>query len=91
MIVSFKNQGLERFYLTGNTAGLAQKVTRQLLRIYLACLDSVYVEEDLHLPKTSLQFDGELWQWRTSCGIFYFKMEQLQVLELDFVVEEMDV
>lgn len=87
MIVGFKHKGLERFYLTGNMAGVLQ-APRHLLRLYLACLDSVFSEEDLLLPETNLSLlsDGR-WCWQTPCGVFYWQMQYLQMIDLDFVVE----
>ena len=49
MIKSFKHKGLQKFYETGNTAGI-QPVHRKKLRICLAALDTAITIKDMDLP-----------------------------------------
>jgi toxin HigB-1 len=49
MIKSFKHKGLQKFYETGNSAGI-QPSHQQKLRIQLVALDTATVIEDLDLP-----------------------------------------
>jgi len=49
MIKSFKHKGLQKFFKTGNTAGI-QPAHKQKLRIRLAALDTATKLEDLNLP-----------------------------------------
>lgn len=49
MVKSFKHKGLQRYFETGNTAGI-QPAHKQKLRIRLAALDTATVIEDMDLP-----------------------------------------
>jgi len=49
MIKSFKHKGLQKFYETGNTAGI-QPAQSQKLRIRLAALDTATILNDIDLP-----------------------------------------
>lgn len=49
MIKSFKHKGLQKFYETGNTAGI-QAAHKQKLRLRLAALDTATVLQDMDLP-----------------------------------------
>lgn len=49
MIKSFKHKGLQKFYETGNTAGI-QPAHSQKLRIRLAALDTATILNDIDLP-----------------------------------------
>ncbi|MFT4630733.1 MAG: proteic killer suppression protein [Dinoroseobacter sp.] len=49
MIKSFKNKGLEKFYLKGSSAGIQAKHSKKL-RFQLAALDSAQDIDDLELP-----------------------------------------
>jgi toxin HigB-1 len=49
MIKSFKHKGLERFYETGNMAGI-NPAHRQKLRMRLIALDTAVTIEDMDLP-----------------------------------------
>jgi toxin HigB-1 len=49
VIKSFKNQGLEKFYLKGSSVGAQAKHTKKL-RFQLAALDSATQIDDLDLP-----------------------------------------
>lgn len=48
MIISFKHKGLERFYLTGNTAGIQATHANKIRRI-LARLDSAKTPADMNI------------------------------------------
>jgi toxin HigB-1 len=49
MIKSFKHKGLQKFYETGNTAGI-QPVHFQKLRMRLTALDTATILNDIDLP-----------------------------------------
>lgn len=49
MIISFKHKGLERFYLTGNTAGIQNQHAPKIARI-LARLSSATTPSDMNIP-----------------------------------------
>lgn len=53
MILSFKHKGLEKFYLTGNTAGIQVQHSAKLRRI-LARLDSAKFPQDMNVPGWNL-------------------------------------
>lgn len=49
MITSFRHKGLQRFYETGNVAGI-QAGHQKRLRIQLAALDTAQVIDDMDIP-----------------------------------------
>ena len=49
MIISFKHKGLEKFFATGNVAGIQAHHAKRL-RLLLAALNTAEVIEDMHLP-----------------------------------------
>ncbi len=49
MIKSFKHKGLEKFYLSGISAGIQAKHSKKL-KFQLAALDSAHHVDDLDLP-----------------------------------------
>lgn len=49
MIKSFSHKGLEKFYLTGNTAKI-QPAHERRLRLILARLEVIHQPEDMKLP-----------------------------------------
>ena len=49
MIKSFKHKGLEKFFKTGNTAGI-QPTHKKKLRIRLTALDTATEIQDINLP-----------------------------------------
>ena len=49
MIKSFKHKGLQKFYKTGNIAGI-QPAHKQKLRMQLTTLDTAVVLADIDLP-----------------------------------------
>ena len=53
MILSFKHKGLEKFYLTGNTAGIQPQHSAKLARI-LARLDTAKTAQDMNVPGWNL-------------------------------------
>lgn len=53
MILSFAHKGLERFYFTGNSAGIQAKHSGRL-RLLLAVLDAAKTIEGLRLPGLNL-------------------------------------
>lgn len=53
MIVSFVHKGLERFYRTGNIAGI-QAIHAERLRVILTLLDSVMTIKDMNAPSLNL-------------------------------------
>lgn len=53
MIVSFIHKGLERFYRTGNIAGI-QAIHAERLRVILTLLDSVMTIKDMNAPSMNL-------------------------------------
>lgn len=53
MIKSFKHKGLEKFYLTGSTAGVQSK-HKSRLRLILTNLDQTECPDDMDLPGLSL-------------------------------------
>ena len=59
MICSFKHKGLERFFLTGNKAGI-QVQQAERLRLILGRLSAATAPEDMRLPGLELhQLKGE--------------------------------
>ena len=48
MIISFKHKGLERFYRTGNTAGIQAKHAARISRV-LARIDSAETPADMNI------------------------------------------
>lgn len=67
MIISFKHKGLERFYRTGNTAGIQAKHAARISRI-LARLDSAETPADMNIAGWQLHpLKGDLLQhWSVS-------------------------
>lgn len=53
MIVSFAHKGLERFYRTGNVAGV-QAIHATKLRLILSLLDASQTVEGMRLPSLKL-------------------------------------
>jgi proteic killer suppression protein len=49
VIRSFKHKGLQRFYETGNAAGIRTEHTKRL-RMQLAALDTAQTIEDMNIP-----------------------------------------
>jgi len=49
MIKSFKHKGLEKFFTTGNTAGI-QSQHRSRLEERLQALDTAYYLDDMNIP-----------------------------------------
>lgn len=49
MIVSFRHKGLEKFFLTGSTAGI-QAAHKKKLRMRLALLHSAQSIDDVNIP-----------------------------------------
>ncbi|MEY2791324.1 MAG: Killer protein [Betaproteobacteria bacterium] len=49
MIISFKHKGLEKFFTTGNAAGIQAHHAKRL-RLLLAALNTAEVIEDMNLP-----------------------------------------
>jgi proteic killer suppression protein len=53
MITSFKHKGLQKFYETGNSAGI-QSDHKKRLRLQLTALDTANCIEDMDIPGFSL-------------------------------------
>lgn len=53
MIISFKHKGLEKFYRTGNTAGIQAKHAKRL-KLILSNLDQAECISDMDLPGLKL-------------------------------------
>ena len=53
MIISFRHQGLERYYRSGNTSGIQPAHARKITRI-LARLNSATTPDDMDLPGLNL-------------------------------------
>ena len=49
MIISFKHKGLQKFYESGNTAGI-QNTHKTKLRMILTALDSTQEIDDMNIP-----------------------------------------
>lgn len=83
MIIEIHHGGLEKFYRTGNTAGIAAAHAKQL-RFVLLSLDSAYCEQDLPLPQMQLLQEGGAYRLSGAFGALRFDFSQGNVAVSDY-------
>lgn len=83
MITEIRHAGLEKFYRTGNTAGIAAAHAKQL-RFVLLSLDSAYCAQDLPLPQMQLVQDEGLYRLSAAFGTLRFHFAQGNVAIRDY-------
>lgn len=78
MITDIRHAGLEKFYRTGNTAGI-NAAHAKALRFVLLSLDSAYCAQDLPLPHMQLEQNGENYRLSGTFGSLGFHFAQSNI------------
>lgn len=91
MITSFKHKGLEKFFYSGNTAGIQAQHAKKL-RLILDLMDGASTVQDVNFPGSNLHMlKGDrqaFWSVRVSGNwrvIFKFENDNIQLVDyLDY-------
>lgn len=91
MVVSFKNKGLELFFLKGDSSKLQQAHVKRIKKI-LSVLHAAHTIQDINVPGFDLHpFKGDmkgLWSVKVNGNyriIFSFIESKIEVIDVDYM------